>query len=75
LEKAYVLLTIEMGSGKEVLNALEKMPDVKEIYQIHGVYDFIISVEAETPQKLKNLINRIRDIRKMRSTLQLICIK
>ena len=76
MEKAYVLLTVEIESGKEVLNALDEIPDVKEAYQLHGVYDFIIYIEAETLQELKDLINdRIRDIRKIRSTLSLICIK
>jgi len=75
LEKAYVLLTVEMGSGKEVSNTLDEIPDVKETYQLHGVYDFIIYVEAETLQELKDLINRVRDIGKIRSTLSLICIK
>ena len=70
-----MLLTVEMGFGKEVLNALDEIPDVKESYQLHGVYDFIIYVEAETLQELKDLINRIRDIGKIRSTLSLICIK
>ncbi len=75
MEKAYVLLMIEMGSGKVVLNALDEMPDVKEAYQLYAVYDFIIRVEAETMQELKDLINRIRGIGKIRSTLSLICIK
>ena len=75
MEKAYVLLTVEMGFGKEVLNALDEIPDVKGSYQLHGVYDLIIYVEAETLQELKDLINRIRDIGKIRSTLSLICIK
>ena len=64
-----------MGSGKEVLNALDEIPEVKEVYQLHGVYDFIIYVEAETLQELKDSINRVRDIGKIRSTLSLICIK
>ena len=75
MEKAYVLLTVEMGYGKEVSNTLDEIPDVKETYQLHGVYDFIIYVEAETLQELKDSINRIRDIGKIRSTLSLICIK
>jgi len=70
-----MLLTVEMGSGKEVSNVLDEIPDVKEAYQLHGVYDFIIYVEAETLQELKDLISRIRDIGKIRSTLSLICIK
>ncbi len=75
MEKAYVLLTVEMGYGKEVSNTLDEIPDVKETYQLHGVYDFIIYVEAETLKKLKGLINRIRDISKIRTTLPLVCIE
>lgn len=66
----------EKRFGKEVLNALDEIPDVKKTYQLHGVYDFIIYVEAETLQELKDLIaNRIRTIRKIRSTISLVCIK
>jgi len=75
LEKAYVLLNVDIGSGKDVLNLLEEMPDVKEAYQLYGVYDFIIQVEAETRQELKDLINRIKGIGKIRSTMSMICLK
>jgi DNA-binding Lrp family transcriptional regulator len=75
LEKAYVLLTVDIGAGKEVLTLLEEMPDVKEVYQIYGLYDFIIQVEAETRQELKDLINRIKGIGKIRSTMSMICLK
>ena len=74
MEKAYVLLTVEIGSEKEVLNALDEIPGVKEAHQLYGVYDFIIRIEVETPQEFKDLINRIRGIGKIRSTLSLICI-
>ena len=69
-----MLLNVEIDSKKEVLNALDEISDVKESYQLYAVYDFIIRVEAETMQELKDLINRIRDIGKIRSTLSLICV-
>ena len=75
MEKAYVLLTVEMGSRREVLNALDEIPDIKKAHQLYGIYDFIIYVEANTSQELKDLINRIGNIRKIRSTLSLICMK
>ncbi|MQY83403.1 Lrp/AsnC family transcriptional regulator [archaeon] len=74
MEKAYVLLIVEIGSEKEVFTALEDIPEVKEAYQIYAVYDLIIHVEAETQKKLKALINRIRDIEKVRSMMTLICV-
>jgi len=71
-----VLLTVETGSEKEVLNALDEITYVKEAYQIYGIYDFVIYVEAETPQELKDLIEkRIRGIIKIRTMLKLRCIK
>jgi len=74
LEIVYVLLTTEMGSGNEVLEALDKILDIKEVHKIHGVYDFIIRVETETQEELKSLIGTIRSIDKIRTTLSLICV-
>ena len=71
-----MLLNVELDSGKEVLDSLKEIPDVKEAHQLYGVYDFIVHVEAETMQELKDLVaNRIRVIGKIRSTLALICIR
>ncbi len=70
-----MLLNVEMGSESEVLNALEEIPEVKETHHLYGVYDLIICVEAETLKKLKGLMNRIRDIGKIRSTMPLVCIE
>ena len=76
MDKAYVLLNVELGSDREVQDSLKEIPDVNEIHKIYGVYDFIIRVEAETPQELKDLIdNRIRGIEKIRSALTLLFIK
>jgi len=75
LEKAYVLLTVDLESKKEVLDLLTEILEVKEAYQLYGVYDLIIQVEAETRQELKDLINRIKVIGKIRSTMSMICIK
>ena len=75
LEKAFVLLTVEAGFEKEVLNALDEISDVKEAHQIHGIYSFIIRVEAETLRELKDLILNIRKIKKIRVTLTFICTK
>ena len=74
MEKAYVLLTIDIDSKRDTLDSLKEIPEVKEAHQLYGVYDLIIRVEAETMTELKDLINRIRDIEKIRSTLSLICI-
>ncbi len=70
-----MLLNVELGSEREVRASLKEIRNVKEIYEIYGVYDLIICVEAETLNKLKGLMNRIRDIGKIRATLPLVCIE
>jgi len=70
-----VLVNVKMGSESEVWDSLKEIPNVKEVYKIYGVYDLIIYVEAETLKKLKGLMNRIRDIGKIRATLPLVCIE
>ena len=70
-----MLLTIEIGSEREVLDSLKEISNVKEVHKIYGVYDLIIYIEAETLKKLKGLLNRIRDIGKIRSTMPLVCIE
>ncbi len=73
---AFVLINAEIGSEGEVLGELKKIEGVKEAYFVYGVYDVIAKVEADSMDKLKELITwRIRRITKVRSTLTMIVIE
>ena len=72
MKKAYVLLNTEIGSEKEVLNALEKIPEVKEAHRLYGVYDIIVRVESDTMLNLKDALIRIGQIKLVRSTMVMI---
>lgn len=70
---AFVLINAELGSEEEVVKELKKLPNVKEVYVVYGVYDLIVKVEAESLDKLKEYIfSRIRQMDKIRSTLTMI---
>lgn len=70
---AFVLINAEIGSDDEVLQALNKISNVKEAYLVYGVYDIVAKVEAETMEKLKDLVTwHIRRLDKVRSTLTMI---
>jgi len=71
---AYVILNSEMGFERDVLKALKDIPDVREAFRLYGVYDIIIKIEADTREDLKNLMNEIRHMEKVRSTLMMIVI-
>ncbi len=73
---AYVLINSEVGAEEEVLGELKKVKNVKEAYIVYGVYDIIAKVEAETMDKLKEIITwNIRRLEKVRSTLTMMVIE
>jgi len=76
LPSAFVLINAEIGSEDEVLKSLKGLPNVKEAYVVYGVYDIVARVEAETMEKLKDVVTwKVRRLEKVRSTLTMIVIE
>jgi len=71
---AYVILNSEMGFERDVLKALKDIPNVREAFRLYGVYDIIIKIEADTVDELKDLVNELRQMEKVRATLTMIVI-
>jgi DNA-binding Lrp family transcriptional regulator len=73
---AFVLINSEIGAEDEVLRELKKIENVKEAYVVYGVYDIVAKVEAETMDKLKEVVTwKIRRLDKVRSTLTMIVME
>jgi len=71
--RAFVLINVELNCEREVLDAVRNIEGVKEAHIVHGVYDIVAKVEAETMDKLKKTVTRkIRLLNKVRSTLTMI---
>lgn len=72
---AFVLINAEMGHEAEVSKELREIEEVKEVHGVYGVYDLVVKVEADTIERLKNVIsNNIRSLDKVRSTLTMIVV-
>ena len=70
---AYVLITTETDAVDSVLESLKKMDYIKETYRVYGVYDIIVTVEAETMDKLNEIVTwNLRSLDKVKSTLTMI---
>lgn len=70
---AFVLINTEMGAESEVLKLLDKIKDVKEAYAVYGVYDIVAKVEAESMDRLKDIVFwNIRKLNRVRSTLTMM---
>ncbi len=73
MPKAYVLINVESGSEDKVISQLKSLEGIKEAYFSYGVYDIITKVEADSMEKLKDMVTRkIRSLNSVRSTLTLI---
>jgi DNA-binding Lrp family transcriptional regulator len=76
MPRAFVLINVESGSEDEVLKELRTVEGVEESYFSYGVYDIITKIQAETMEKLKDMVSRrIRTLTKVRSTLTLIMME
>lgn len=75
-QKAIVLINIEIGSEEEVLNQLNKIPNVKETYLVYGVYDIVAVIEAQTQDELREIVvKHVRRLPKVRSTTTMMVIE
>jgi DNA-binding Lrp family transcriptional regulator len=73
---AFVLINAEIGSEDKVVGELRKLANVKESYVVYGVYDIVAKVEADSMDKLKEIVTwKIRRLEKVRSTLTMIVVE
>jgi DNA-binding Lrp family transcriptional regulator len=73
---ASVPVNVETGSENEVVEQLRKIANVRESYTVFGGFDIVAKVEAESMDKLKEIITwKIRKLDKVRSTLTMIEIE
>jgi len=73
LTKAYVLLTTDRGREQDICKKIKLIPEVRNAYTLHGVYDLIIDIETDDVNHLKEVIQkRIRSMEKVRSTITMI---
>ncbi|MCX6654940.1 MAG: Lrp/AsnC ligand binding domain-containing protein [Candidatus Bathyarchaeota archaeon] len=71
--RAYILLNTALGEEPEVVRALKGTTEIKNIYIVYGIYDIIVELEADTMDKVKEIVfNKIRRLDNVKSTITLI---
>jgi DNA-binding Lrp family transcriptional regulator len=71
---AFVLINTALGREKEVLGMLRALPAVGSAYEVYGVYDIILKVEAGSRKAFQEAVAVIRRMAGVRSTLTMIVI-
>ena len=73
---AFVMISAETGKENEVLNELKKIEHVKEACLTYGAYDIVVKVEADSREKLEEVITgKVRRISSVRSTLTMMVVE
>ena len=72
MEKAYLLLSCEIGTENEMVSKLKMLPEIKNVMINYGDYDIVVEAETPNSQEMDNLItSKIRKLEKIRSTITL----
>ena len=71
--KAFVLLNTELGMESKIIEALNGVDEITSIHSLYGIYDLIIEMEADTMDKIKEVVfNKVRRLDNVKSTITLL---
>ena len=71
--KAFVLLNTELGMESKIVEALNEVEEITNIHSLYGIYDLIIEMEAETMDRIKEVVfNKVRRLDNVKSTITLL---
>jgi DNA-binding Lrp family transcriptional regulator len=72
IEKAYMLISCEIGEEHSIYLQLKEIPEIKDCTITFGNYDIVVSFETNTISELNDIISsKIRKVGKIRSTITL----
>ncbi|MCV0401556.1 MAG: Lrp/AsnC ligand binding domain-containing protein [Nitrosopumilus sp.] len=72
MEKAYMLISCEVGEEQSLYSKLKEIPEVKSCLITFGNYDVVAEFVTESPSQINDIItSKIRKLDKIRSTITL----
>jgi len=72
MEKAYILLSCEIGEEHDLASQLRTIDEIKGVLITFGEYDIVVEAETTDSVKMDELItSKIRKLDKIRSTITL----
>jgi DNA-binding Lrp family transcriptional regulator len=72
MEKAYILVSCEIGTEQELASKLKEIEQVKNVMITYGDYDIVVEAQTDDAAKMDDVItSKIRKLEKIRSTITL----
>ena len=76
MTSAFLLINCDFPFAGDVITELEQLPEIIDIYKLHGKYDVIARVKSDDEETLNEIVKaRIRKIDKIKSTLTMIIVE
>jgi DNA-binding Lrp family transcriptional regulator len=76
VNEAFILLNVDYKKQKNVIDAAKKIPLVKAVNPVYGMYDVIIILESQNMQDIKTAIDvDIQKIDGINNLTSLIAVK
>jgi len=72
---AFVHIFVESVQMDEVVNALQKIPNIQELFHVTGEFDIVTVVSAEDIEQFRDVLkNKIMKISGVRSTVSSVVL-
>jgi DNA-binding Lrp family transcriptional regulator len=76
MPSAFIFITVDMGHMAPVVKKLKNIEGVKEAHMLYGSYDIVAKINADTMDKLKELVTQhVQRINDVRTTLTMITME
>lgn len=70
--KALVLLNCDIAAERAIIKEMNRIVGVSEAVRVSGIYDIVAKVSEESRENIANLVQQIRRIGNVRSSLTMI---
>ena len=72
MDKAYMLISCEIGEEQSLYSQLQEIPEIKNCLITYGSYDIVAEFVTDTTSQMNDVIvSKIRKLPKIRSTITL----
>lgn len=69
------MVNSDVGSEAQLQSEMKSVEGVVAVYQVYGLFDLVVEVEAESDQKLKEIVfSKIRPLKRVKSTITLAAV-
>jgi DNA-binding Lrp family transcriptional regulator len=71
---AFIMAKLDSPKAREVLDKIQDLEQVREVYLIYGAYDMLIKGQFNTPEELSSfVVDELRKIDGVKDTVTNVC--